>query len=814
MADSLSLVRSASYPRPPTRLVGRQAEVAAARQALLAENVPLLSVTGPGGVGKTRVALAIADEVADAFADGVVWVDLAPLVDPAFVSAATARALGIVVMSRQSIRDALIRHLRARQLLLLLDNCEHLIDTTAELAAALLTACPALQILATSRAPLRIRQEQRFPLDPLPLPPAGPLPLARLRDNEAVALFVERARALRPTFVLTETNAPSVADLCRRLDGLPLAIELAAARTNGLSPAALLAQMSDRLRLLRGGPLDLPPRQQTIEATIAWSYALLDPPAQALFRRLAVFAGGCDLDGVAAVSGADALQAAERLGTLCDQGLLRMADGADGNPRYTMLETMREYALKQLDEAGETAAARTAHAWHFVELAETAAPHLHGPAEVVWLRRLEDDYPNLRAALDWLGATGDAERALQLVGALSFFWMGRNDFAEGRRRLEDALALPAPTRTAAWAKAQTALGAILQENPALARPKVQEALAVWRELGDPAGLATALDELAVVHLNEGDLDRARSFGEDVLARYRALGDDLGSLRMLHLLGVVSLLRGDLPRARAELEASLQLSTALGSAIGRLALRALGWLALAEGDERAAAAAWEERLAWCRTIGNKSGIAMYQDDLGWLALRQRDWPAAAHRFAEEIAMGAELEDAWYWRRGLAGLVAVSVETTQFARAAWLLGAMDRVAEGEPELDDNHYNQVGPRSERATAATRQALGAAAFDKAWRAGRDLPRQQAAAEAVVFATSLTATNAGASAPAPYGRLTRRELEVLRLLVQRQTDKEIAAALYVSPRTVQQHIAQIFSKLAVNNRREAAAVAVRLGII
>jgi DNA-binding CsgD family transcriptional regulator len=257
-----------------------------------------------------------------------------------------------------------------------------------------------------------------------------------------------------------------------------------------------------------------------------------------------------------------------------------------------------------------------------------------------------------------------------------------------------------------------------------------------------------------------------------------------------------------------------LATALGSAICRASLRALGWLALAEGDERAAAAAWEERLAWCRVIGNKSGIAMFQDDLGWLAFRQRDWPAATSRFVEEVATGADLEEAWYWSRGLAGLAAVSAETRQFARAAWLLGAMDRVAAGQPGIDDDHLNQIAPRAERAASAARQALGAAAFDKAWRTGRRLPPPQAAAEAVALAASLAASRADAGAPAPYGRLTRRQLEVLRLLAQRRTDKEIAETLSVSPRTAQQHVAQIFNKLAVNNRREAAAAAVRLGIV
>jgi predicted ATPase len=372
-APGPSLLRG-SLPIPRTRLIGRETERASARAYLLDEAVPLLTLTGPGGVGKTRLALAIAQDVADAFVDGVQWIDLAPLADATLVAATVANAIGITSAANKPLADELARALRPRQLLLLIDNCEHVLAETAALLAQLLAHCPALQVLATSRAPLRIRGEQLLPVQPLPVPISdGPSPEAIAR-NEAVTLFVERAKAAHPAFSLTATNTESVAEICRKLDGLPLAIELAAARITILPPESIASALTDRLPLLGGGPRDLPARQRTIEATIAWSYALLDAGTQALFRRLAVFLGGFTLEAAQGVcpDGLTADDALTGLIALGELNLVHRIEG-DGEPRFTMLETVRAFGLERLDEAGEREVAQDDHAAYYVVWAELAS---------------------------------------------------------------------------------------------------------------------------------------------------------------------------------------------------------------------------------------------------------------------------------------------------------------------------------------------------------------------------------------------------------------------------------------------------------
>jgi DNA-binding CsgD family transcriptional regulator/tetratricopeptide (TPR) repeat protein len=565
--------------------------------------------------------------------------------------------------------------------------------------------------------------------------------------------------------------------------------------------------------LLTHGAHDLPARQQTVAATITWSYDLLDPDGQDLFRRLAVFAGGFTLEAIAVVAGGDRFHVLKGIEALCEQSLLRTVQGADGEDRYTMLETVHEYALARLDESGEATPVRDAHAAHFLALAEAGEFGLRGPDEATWNARLEAEYPNLRAALEWSCQRGNAEQAWRLAGALFHFWSIRNDFAEGQRRLTEALSLPGPMRTAAWAKALTALGYMTHNRSDFprARALLEEALAVWRELGDQRGIAMALAHTASLDWNEGNLDRARDQGEEALTTYRRLGDRFDVSTALQILGAISLLSGDYPRARAELEEGLQLLQGLDSAVKGALASTLGWLSLAEGDERRAAALWEEQLASCRKRGHELAIAVCQDALGWLALRQGNHKRAASCFAEELALGAKLGVAYEWARGLLGLAIVSVETGQAARAAWLFGAAETAASGKEVIDNDPQHPIREPYDRAVTATQQALGEAAFTAAWRAGRDVPRQQAVPRAL---TDVAAEGLAVVGAATYDRLTRRETEVLRLLVQRWTDNEIADTLCISSRTASHHVARIFSKLGVGNRREARAVAARLGFV
>jgi non-specific serine/threonine protein kinase len=768
-------------------------------------------------VGKTRLALAIAADVADAFADGVTWVDLAPLDDPALVPGAIAAALDIPPAPTQDVMDALTQALQARQSLLLLDNCEHLIDAVAATAAGILGACPALQILATSRTPLQVRGEQQMAVDPLPLPQPDATGLANVAENAAVRLFVERARAVRSGFALTEANAPSVAAVCRRLDGLPLAIELAAARVKILSPEALLAQMSDRLRVLRGGPRDLPPRQQTIEATIGWSYDLLAPDAQRLFRSLAVFPGGADLEAATAVAGGDRFLVMNELETLCGQSLLRTVEAA-ASDRYVMLETVREYAQTQLEEHGEEAAARDAQAAHFLALAKAADVHLGGPLGSFWMERLEVDYPNLLAAFSWLHARGVAERGQRLAGALQWFWQMRGDFVEGRRRLQDSLAVPGSTRTVAWARAQTALSIMTVNcyDYISARALLEEALVVWRELGDQCGIATAITELAF-HESRLDPEQARVLGEEALATYRTLDDARGSTVALEILAGISFKRGEYRRARAEIDEALRITAAHGLTTPPSMFRLLGCIALAEGDERRAAALWEQNLAACREAGQDSWIAGKLGDLGWLALRRGDRSRAANCFAEVLALDSKLYDPWETAESLLGLATVRAELSDYCRAAWLFGAGEAVSHGANLLSevDDPLGLMRDPIDRALAATRRALGENAFADSWRVGARYSRQEAVARALADVESSPSGSADARQRAAiYDQLTQREREVLGFLARRLTDQEIADSLFVSRRTISNHASRIFGKLGVDNRRQAAAVAARLGLI
>ncbi|MBV9542821.1 MAG: AAA family ATPase, partial [Chloroflexi bacterium] len=535
--SAMPAARQADHNLPPARtsFVGREQLLVEVRRLLTraSGNCRLLTLTGPGGTGKTRVALEAVAGVLEQFEDGARFVSLAPITDPRLVAATIAQTLGVREVGSRPPLESLKSSLRGRQLLLVLDNFEQVLAAAVELGE-LLEECPRLQILVTSRAALRLSGEREVVVPPLALPS----PDTPLSSCESVQLFAERAQAVKSDFRLTPVNAAAVAEICQRLDGLPLAIELAAARTRLLDPASILARLEHRLQLLVGGARDLPARQQTLRNTIAWSYDLLDSAEQALFRRLAVFVGGCTLEAATAVCAVD-LEVLDAAESLVVKSLVRPVVREPGETRLSMLETIREFGLEQLARTGELGAVRRRHAEYFSQLAERAEPGLAGPAVRGWLDRLETDHDNFRAALEWGLAEGGQtarETALRLAGALAGFWWTRSYWVEGRDRLERALAA-APVRSAARMKALHGAGwlAHFQQDSASARSFLQQSLAIAQELQDQWTIAWVLHALGRVAYFEHDAGIARALAQQSLAIAEAIGDRWLVGWALHLL---------------------------------------------------------------------------------------------------------------------------------------------------------------------------------------------------------------------------------------------------------------------------------------
>ena len=570
--------RPNNLPAQPNAFIGRETHIADALALLRRADVRLLTLTGPGGTGKTRLALQVATALLDDFPDGCWFVDLAALTDPALVLSTVALALDVKEQGARPLRDTLAAYLRAKQLLLVLDNCEQVVAAAPDVAA-LLAACSRLQVLVTSRVALRLRGEHDYAVPPLALPdPKHPPPPERLGQYEAVRLFVDRAVAVNADFAVTPATAPAVAEICARLDGLPLAIELAAARVRLLPPAALLARLAERLKLLTGGARDLPTRQQTLRATIAWSYNLLDPGIQPLFRRLAVFQGGWTLEALAAVCNVDGTLPGDGLDavdTLLGSSLLEPQGGRDHPPRFTMLQTIREYAQDALVRSGEEAPLRHAHAAYYLHLVEAAAPHLVDAAQLEWLPQLADEHENLRAALDWAKARashGDpaaAELALRLAAGLARFWYMAGYTAEGHQYFTALLALPAVVRTRArpawWPRALNAAGmmALYQHEYGAAESCHTRALAAARALPDPEQLALALTGLANVAIARGDSAAAHTRTQESLVRWREVGDRRGMATALANQARLAAGQGDYAAARAALREALLAAHAVG-----------------------------------------------------------------------------------------------------------------------------------------------------------------------------------------------------------------------------------------------------------
>src|SRR6266436_5600768 len=732
--------RPTNLPVLRTGFVGREKEVAAAKELLLRQDVRLVTVTGPGGIGKTRLAVEVAGGLIEMFPGGIHFVPLSPLSDPGLIASVIVQTLGIREAGGQSPLEILKKNLQdslRAPMLFLLDNFEHLIQA-APTVAELLAAAPNLKILVTSRAALHVYGEHEFPVPPLALPDSRSVPsLDVLSQYPAVALFVQRAVAAKPDFELNRENASAVTEICARLDGLPLAIELAAARVKVLSPSSLLTRLASRLQLLTGGARDLPQRQQTLRAAMDWSYDLLNAAERKLFRRLSVFVGGCTLEGVEAVcdtKGDLDLDLLDGMASMVDKSLAQQIERANGESRFTMLETIREYALEKLEASGEKASTKRSHAAYCLVLAEEEGPEQSGVETAEWLEHFALEHDNFRAGLDWLTETGDAEWGLRLGNALFRFWEIREYLAEGRERLGRLLQLvgaAAPTKARARALFAAGVLAGEQGDYASADALISESVDIARQLGDKTGVAVSLNAKAVHSRDRGDVAIAHALFEESLVLWRELGDQKAVARSLSNLANVVKLQGDFDRARSLYGECLSIFRGLGDRTGvAWSLNYQGDVARDQGDSVAARTLYEQGLAIFRELGDRWGIAGTLADLGSLARDQRNYPRAHALYRESIKIFQELEH----KRGIARLL----ECFACSAAAQVhAGRSLRLAGAAAALRQNIGAPLTPaeqvKLEASLDPARQAMTNTAVATAWLEGWALPVEKAIEEVLM---------------------------------------------------------------------------------
>jgi predicted ATPase/class 3 adenylate cyclase/Tfp pilus assembly protein PilF len=721
--------RPTNLPAQRTALVGRAPEVALLCTLLRRADVRLITLIGPGGIGKTRLSLEAAAEMQDEFEHGTWFVALDAITSPALVIPTIARVLNVAEVPGQSLETLLQEALHPQEVLLVLDNFEHVGEAAPQIAA-LLDAAPRLKVLVSSREELYIYGEYVYPVPPLALTDPAAGSADNLAAVPAVALFAQRAQAARFDFTLTPANAPIVAAICTQIDGLPLAIELAAAHVRQLTLAEIRDQITHRLTLLTAGPRDRPTRQQSLRGAIAWSYDLLTPDQQQLFARLAVFAGGWTVEAAAAlVAPATAAEVARQLEALVAKSLLRHEAGPEGAPRFGMLATIREYAAEQLAAGDAAATARQQHADYYLALVEQAAPDLAGPQQAAWFVRLRSEQDNLRAALTWTLETGAGEMALRLGGILWRFWSWYSDLSEGRQWLETILAQTpdAPPRRRALAWHGAGRLAMFQGDYATAERFLEQSLALYRQSDDSPGLTAALNTLGDIVRLRGDREQAATIIATALARHRAASDMLGIARSLHSLGQLAHEAGDHARAVAYYEESLALRRQLGSGEGiALSLSVLGDVLREQGDERRATALYEESLTLYRAMDHVMGVAATLQNLGYLLLRQGQPQRAESLFQESLRLLQERSEPQLRLSGIAGLGGAWVALGRPAPATHLLGAVAAGLAGGglrlEAVDHSAYTQH-------IAAARAALGEAAWAAAWAAGEALSLDEACA-------------------------------------------------------------------------------------